>query len=230
MATILQVLALAAVTMLLFFGCVSDPKPTEGIQGKLVQNAEGLIGEVQPANTEGPAINCTLAVKQSSIVVGEQVDIALNSSFAGRVRFDIICGEETKYLISENTLTLETNCMFDTPGDYNVTVKANEHECASANVEVRKKANGTCSIDSASIERDLASFYYKWNVNFDGFSDGDVLTWVCDNTVAKKKISSDPVWGMPRFDILSCDFPGKPRGDEINVSIGGVPCGKVSTK
>ena len=77
---------------------------------------------------------------------------------------------------------------------------------------------------------DLASFYYKWTVHFDGFSDGDVLAWVCDNTVTKKKISSDPIWGMPRFETLSCDFSGRPAGDYINVSISGVPCGQVPTR
>ena len=233
--------ALAVIAMLLLFGCVSEPKPSEGMQGIVVKNAEELIGGVQPAKTEplpatqaqspaGQKINCTLAVKQSEIVAGEQADMALSSSFAGSAQFDLACGNETKRIASENTLLLETKCRFDAPGTQAISVKANGQECARATVEVRKKASGTCSIDSKSIEMDLASFYYKWTVHFDGFTDGDVLAWVCDNTVTKKKISSDPIWGMPRLETLSCDFPGKPVQDYINVSISGVPCGQVPTR
>ena len=241
MATVLHVLALAAIAALLLPGCVSEPKPTEGMQGIVVQNAEGLIGNVQaPQANASPSppkqnaleqqINCTLGVKQPVIVAGEQVGITLDSRFSGSAKFDLICGNETRHLFTENSLVLETDCRFDTPGTQTISVKANGRECASAIVEVRKKAGGACSIDGASIERDMASFYYKWKVDFDGFSDGDMLTWVCDSTVAKKRITSDPIWGMPRFEVLSCDFPSKPREDYINVSISGVPCGKVPTR
>ncbi|MCX6771819.1 MAG: hypothetical protein NTX79_07225 [Candidatus Micrarchaeota archaeon] len=241
MEMVLRALAFAAMASLLFFGCVSEPKPSEGMQGIVVQNAEKVIGNAQPsdAGTQtatppqsggGQQVNCTLAVKQSAIVAGEQVDIALNSRFSGSATFDLACGEETRRLVSENTLALETKCKFDTPGTQNITVMANGRECASAVVEVRKKAGGACSIDSGSIERDFASFQYRWIVYFDGFSEGDTLAWVCDSTVSRKRITSDPVWGMPRYEILSCGFPGKPLGDYINVSISGVPCGQVSTR
>jgi len=232
-------LALSIALALLLFGCVSEPKPDEGMQGIVVQNAEGLIGEVQPAKTGaqpppqgalGQRINCTLAVRQPAIVAGETVDITLDSRFQGSARFDLVCGNETRHLLTEDSLALEMACRFDEPGTHTISVSANGSECASATVEVRKKAGGTCSIGSAGMERDFSSHYYKWTVYFDGFSDGDVLAWVCDSTVARKKISSDPVWGMPRFETLSCGFPGTPREDYINVSISGVPCGKVSTR
>jgi len=238
---VLRALALAVACALLLSGCVSEPKPTEGVQGIVVQSAEGLIGEIQPAKTEPQPevhpqnatqerINCTLAVKQPVIVAGEQVDITLNSRFQGSAIFDLACGDETRRLVSDDTLTLETKCRFDAPGTHTIVVNANGRECASATVEVRKKAGGTCSIDSASIERDFSSYYYKWTVYFDGFSDGDVLKWVCGNTVASKRITSDPIWGMPRLEVLSCDFPSAPAEDYIDVSIGGVLCGKVSTR
>ena len=241
MAASPRALALAAVAALLLFGCVSEPKPASGMQGIVVQNAEGLLGNVQnqssasqpatPAqNATGQPINCTLAVKQSVILAGEQVDISLGSHFTGSARFDLACGNETRSLISENTLALETKCKFDTPGAQTILVRANGQECASATVEVRKKAGGNCSIDSTSIVRDLSSFYYKWTVRFDGFTDGDVLAWVCDNTVSKEKLSSDPIWGMPRLETLSCGFPGRPAQDYIHVSISGVQCGQVPTR
>ncbi len=236
MAASPRALALAAVAALLLFGCVSEPKPASGMQGVVVQNAEGLLGNVQnqsaapqPATT-AQQISCTLAVKQSVILAGEQADISLSSRFPGSARFDLVCGNETRSLLSENTLVLETKCKFDTPGQQTILVRANGRECASATVVVRRKAGGNCSIDSASIEKDLATFYYKWTVHFDGFADGDVLTWACDNTVAKETLSSDPVWGMPRLEALSCDFPSRPVGDYINVSISGVPCGQVPTR
>jgi|GEM_PF-2916919 len=241
MASAFHALALAAIAALLFFGCVSEPKPTSGMQGIVVQNAEGLIGEVQapkagaqPATPEqdasGQRINCTLAVKPSAIVAGEMVGITLNSRFAGSARFDLMCGNETRSLTSENTLALDTSCRFDAPGEHMIYVMANGRECASAVVEARRKAGGNCSIDSASIERDLASYYYKWKVDFDGFSDGDTLTWACGNTVSRKKLSSDLIWGMPLFEVLSCDYPSRPADDYISVSISGVQCGKVSTR
>jgi len=232
----LHALALAIVAALLLFGCASEPKPTEGMQGIVVQSAEGLIGEVQPPKAGGQGgasaqkINCTLAVKQASIVAGEQVDISLSAHFQGSARFDLLCDDEARSLISENTLVLETSCRFDAPGSHIISVSANGQECARAVVEARKKAGGNCSIDGASIEKDLASYYYKWKVDFDGFSGGDTLIWVCDSTVARKTIESDPIWGMPRFELLSCDFPGRPSADYINVSISGVPCGKISTR
>ena len=236
MANVSPALALAFMAALLICGCASDSKPTNGMQNLVVQNAEGLVGDVQPAKTEPPPntaeprINCTLAVKQAAIVAGEQVDVTLASRFSGSARFDFVCGDEERHLIRENSLELETKCKFNTPGTQIISVKANGRECANATVEVRKKAGGTCSIDNTSIERDLTAFYYKWTVYFDGFSDGDTLTWVCGNTVTKKKISSDPIWGMPRLDMLSCDFPGMPSAEYIDVSISGVPCGKISTK
>jgi hypothetical protein len=165
------------------------------MQGIVVQNAEGLIGEVQPGKTEpqpapaqssgGQAINCTLAVKQATIVAGEQADISLNSRFSGSAQFDIACGQESRRLISEDTLALEAKCKFDTPGTSVITVKANGRECANATVEVRKKAGGVCSIDSTSIVKDPSAF---------------------------------------------CDFASAPAADYIDVSISGVPCGKISTR
>ena len=236
MANVSHVLALALMATLLVCGCALDSKPASGMQNLVVQNAEELVVDAQPAKTEPlpntaePQINCTLAVKQAVIIAGEQIDMTLTSRFPGSARFDFVCGDEERHLISENSLELETKCKFNTPGTQNISVKANGRECANATVEVRKKAGGTCSIDNASIERDLAAFYYKWTVYFDGFSDGDTLTWVCGNTVSKKKLSSDPIWGMPRLDMLSCDFPGMPSVDYIDVSISGMPCGKISTR
>jgi len=232
------VLAVAAALMLLF-GCASEPKPSEGMQGIVVQNAEGLLGEVQapkagqqaqPEQGAGQAVDCTLVVKQAAIVAGEQADIALNARFSGSAQFDLACGNETRRLLSENTLALEAKCRFDTPGTQSITVKANGRTCANASIEVRGKAGGVCGIDGASVVRDLSSYRYSWTVYFNGFSDGDVLTWVCGSTVAKKRLSNDPVWGMPRLESLSCDFPGRPSVDYINVSISGVPCGTVPTR
>ncbi|MFA6328414.1 MAG: hypothetical protein WCY41_03135 [Candidatus Micrarchaeia archaeon] len=154
MAIASYALALAAMAALLLFGCMAEPKPAEGMQGIVVQNAEGLINEVQPAKT------------------GTQAT---------------------------------------TPGQ-NATESKN------------------CSIGSASVVRGFSSFYYEWTIHFDGFSDGDTLTWACGRTVAKKTISSGPVWGMPRFEVVSCDFPSAPKDDYINVSIGGVQCGQAPAR
>lgn len=89
---------------------------------------------------------------------------------------------------------------------------------------------GKCSIDEASVERDFASHYYKFTVNFTGFAQNSTLQWVCDNTVAKERLAGTPALGMPLFEIVSCDFPAKPRKDFIAVSIDGVECGNVSTR
>jgi len=227
-----------AAALILLFGCASEPKPSEGVQGIVVQSAGGLLDEVQapkaepaaPGQEAGQEVNCTLVVKQAAIVAGEQADIALNARFSGSAQFDLACGNDTRRLLSENTLALETRCKFDSPGTQSITVKANGRTCANASIDVRKKAGGVCSIDGASIVRDLSAYSYSWTVYFDGFSDGDMLTWVCGNTVAKKRLSSDPIWGMPRFESLSCDFPGRPAVDYMNVSISGVPCGTVPTR
>ena len=164
------------------------------------------------------------------MLVGEQAGITLSSNFSGSAQFDIVCENKVESLVSDETLLIETSCKFDTPGMKKIVVKANGAECASANIEVREKARGSCHIDMASVERDLSAHSYRWTLYFSGFEAGDEMTWACDNTVAKKKIAADMVFGMPLYDILSCDFPGAPRGDAINVSIEGVPCGQVPTR
>jgi len=235
MARLAVLSALCAVAMLLLMGCASEPKPKEGVQGIVVQNAEGLLGQVQPAGNNATAqqpqdISCTLDVPAASALVGEQVSVVLKSSFQGSAQFDLACGNETRHLLSENTLVYETSCKFGTPGAQKVTAAANGKECASKTVQVLGKANGTCSIDAASVERDLQAHYYKWTVRFDGFSPGDEIVWVCDSTVSRMKLAGDPIWGMPRMETLSCNFPSTPKNDAITVSVGGVACGQVSTR
>ncbi|MFA6213780.1 MAG: hypothetical protein WC717_00695 [Candidatus Micrarchaeia archaeon] len=232
-----RVLPLLAICALLLPGCASEPRPNEGMQGQVVQNAVDVAGQVLPqappaTPPEGGGLraNCTLAVGQGTVIAGEEVEFSLNASFPGSARIEVKCGNRTRHLQSEGTLVIEEKCRLGEPGTHNITVSVDGRECASAIVEARKMAGGECSIDNATVVRDFSSYTYVWAVAFGGFSDGDTMTWACDNTVAKKAIRGDPVLGMPLYEILSCDFPGEPRGDYINVSISGVQCGQVYTR
>jgi hypothetical protein len=45
-----------------------------------------------------------------------------------------------------------------------------------------------------------------------------------------KKLSGDAALGMPRYDIIYCDYPETPRKGAIEVFVGGVACGNISTR
>jgi len=173
---------------------------------------------------------CSLSAEPASITAGDGVKVRIGANFSGTRQFDLQCGNITRSLLSENTLAMETDCVLGEPGFQKISLSSGGQECASAVVEVRGKAAGTCHIDSASVERDLSAYNYRWTVRFAGFSDGDVITWACDSTVGRKAIRDDPVWGMPLYESLSCDFPSAPKNGAIPVSIAGVQCGQVSTR
>jgi len=221
---------------MLLFGCTSEPKPKEGLQGVVVGSTEEMIGGIEPAkqpDSQGAkqqGINCFLTVRQEGLVAGGQADVSIMASFPGTMQFDFSCGNETRRLQGDGRLSLTAKCNLNEPGFQRMSLSSSGQECASAIIGVAGKGNGACYIDNASVQRDLGSYNYKWIVYFDGFANGDAVSWVCDSEIGKKIISTDPMWGLPRYQAVSCSFASRPKSDSINVMVGGKPCGQVSTR
>lgn|GEM_PF-1974425 len=212
----------------------ANPAAQQGNIANLPTLAHELTGT--PASQEASAlpsdlkVTCKVSVREGSYLVGDKVyvDISAYTGSSG-VNFTYKCGERAGMLSSGGIVDNTIFCQFASAGNNTVEVLANGHVCAEKAVFILP-ARGTCFIDSASVKRDLSSYYYEATVYFDGFTTGDPLKWVCDYTTTTRTFTSDPVLGMPRSESIYCDFPSKPKRDAIYVYMGDVPCGEISTR
>lgn len=244
-------LALSVLSMFLAFGCVviQQPQPAQPVQGNQ-QPSQGNVqsppavnertgAAVSPDETPKPpeSLNntqttCALTLTPDIIFAGDSTEIGFSISTKGDTAFTYNCGNETRGISTGGLTNGVRLCQFNDAGAQAVWIKADNEVCAQQmlTVKPRNLSPRNCNIDESSIVRNLQDYTYQATVNFDGFEPTDNLTWVCDFTTAKKTIGGDPVLGMPKYSIISCDYSSTPRKDNIDVSIAGVPCGSISTR
>lgn len=238
----LAVFALLAAAVLLF-GCTYPQVPQQGAQqnGQITtppqQNeltGTGAQPQEEQEVVEVPAekqYTCALELSPPTIYAGDSTDITFAVSTKDDVEFTYNCGEEGELGISTGGLTSGSRlCQFKTAGEQQVWIKADGKICAQKTLTVLsaefKPRN--CSVNLT--KKDLQDYYYEMLVEFDGFMPGDNITWKCGYTIAKKPIAGDPSFGMPRYEIISCDFNTRPPYDTIIVSVADVVCGEISTR
>lgn len=247
-------LALLIASMLLAFGCVVIQQPAQIAQG----NQQPLKQPPAPGNVQSPpAVNertgaavspnetlkpsesldktqttCALTLNPDTIFAGDSTEIGFSVSTKGDAAFTYSCGGETMGISTGGLTNGVRLCQFKEAGEQIVWIKADGEVCAQKILAVKPRslAPRNCRIDESSIVRNLQDYTYQATVYFDGFEPNDSLTWTCDFTTAKKTIGGDPVLGMPKYSIISCDYTAQPRKDTIAVSVAGVPCGTISTR
>lgn len=220
-------------------GAEVEPKNTTPAQNQsplentTIQYVENATNTTVQANVTKQQVknSCSLALYPESVAAGDSVEVSYTVYSEGNTRFTYSCGDEVRR-ISEGGLTTGTGlCHFSNEGEQTVWIKADDEICAQKTLNVSKgSAKRKCYIDTGSVQKNLQSYSYSATVYFDGFKPGDKLVWVCDYTTASKTLAGDPNAGMPRMEIISCDFNGRPLRDAIQVSVGNVSCGEISTR
>ena len=233
MKVILIVLLAAA---LVIAGCASQQGSQNAALPTAVQERTGA--EVQPQQAvqqtggtqQNAKINCVLTLTPGTINAGDATDIGFSVYSDGNTKFTYNCGDEVREISAGGLITGSRLCNFMQAGEQTVWIKAEGVLCAQKTLTV--KASGTaksCYIDPSSVEKDLQAYSYTATVHFDGFAPGDKLIWVCDRTTATRVLVGTTA-GMPRQEIISCDYNGRPTKDSITVSIAGTSCGEISTR
>lgn len=173
---------------------------------------------------------CALTLDPSAIYAGESASIGFSVQTKDNVKFEYNCGTEMREISTGGLTSGSRLCRFDAPGETQVWIKADGVICAQKTLTVlsREFKPKNCSVKL--LEKNLETYFYKMQVDFDGFLPGDNITWKCGYTTAKKPIAGDPAFGMPRQEILSCEFSARPPYDTIPVSMAGVECGEISTR
>lgn len=193
-----------------------------------------------PALNETPAqpqgrYTCSLTLEPSSIQQGQTTKIGYSVWSEANVKFTYNCGNETAGIATGGLTAGSKLCEFDTPGNIAVRIKADGAVCAEKNLTVLKRAEGTapklCWIEEQSIQRRLApDYYYAATVRYEGFSENDTMTWICDYTTARSVLGGGPFGGMSAQKEIYCDFSQTPGKDYIDVEINGTSCGSMSTR
>jgi hypothetical protein len=194
-------------------------------------NASGAGGEGEKSNT-----TCTITLNPPAIYAGGSTEVRYSVYTAENTVFTFNCGNQIKEISTGGLISGAQMCQFNSPGDQIVRIKDGGRTCAQATLSVMERGAAApeqqkiCQIDESSVKRDFAAYHYEARVDFSGFSPNDELKWVCDYTVTRKKLGSDPVMGMPLYYDIYCDFSKTPYKDSIDVSIGNVSCGSISTR
>lgn len=230
----------ALVVPILLLGCTISP-PQPAAQQQLAQNPPA-IGERTGAGVENAAAQpqpqagrtCALTLNPSTIYAGSSTEVGFAVQSGQKVVFTYNCGKEILEISSGGLTTGYRLCQFDPPGSVDVWIKADGTVCAQKTLLVQqpvaRQAAKACSIDQSSVKRDLASYYYEARVQFSGFAPEDEIVWVCDYTTTRQKLGGGGAMGMPLYSEIYCDFAGRPKNSTIEVSVGGVSCGGISTR
>ncbi|MFA6213733.1 MAG: hypothetical protein WC717_00450 [Candidatus Micrarchaeia archaeon] len=174
---------------------------------------------------------CSLTLNPSTIPPGSSTDIGFAVQSEQKVVFTYNCGNEIREISTGGLTSGSRLCQFDTPGSVNVWIKADGAVCAQKTLIVQPLQTAkTCYIDQASVKRDLANYYYEARVQFLGFAPQDELVWICDRTTARHPLGGGGSAGMPLYSDIYCDFANQPVNSAIEVSIGDVSCGSISTR
>ena len=233
-----------AVTLLLL-GCTYPQPPAQPPAG--AQNPQGettppqqneLTGTGTQPQEEQPVVElpqkkqytCSLELNPSAIYAGESTDITFAVSTKDEVRFTYNCGDEVREISTGGLTSGSRLCQFKTAGEQQVWTKADGAVCAQKTLPVLSREFKPKNWSVNLTKKDLQGYYYEMQVDFDGFLPGDNITWKCGYTIAKKAITGDPTFGMPRQEIISCDFSSRPPYDTIPVSVDGAECGEISTR
>ena len=178
---------------------------------------------------------CSLEISPATITAGSSTDISISVYTPDRVEFEYNCGNDVRGITTGGLSKLTRLCQFNDVGVVNVWVKADGKICAQKTLIVKPRETlsqvaKTCSIDSASVKRDLSSYYYEAKVNFAGFSAQDEIVWTCDYTVATQKLGDGGLFVDSRSKVISCDYDDRPVKESITVSVGNMNCGTISTR
>ena len=175
---------------------------------------------------------CSLTLTPSTIYAGSSTEIGFAVQSKGSVVFTYNCGNEIREISTGGLTGGSRLCQFNSPGNVNVWIKADGVVCAQKTLIVQQPQTTakTCYIDQSSVKRNLVNYYYEARVQFSGFSPQDVLVWTCDRTTARHTIGGDEAMGMPLYSDIYCDFNGQPTNSAIDVSIGSISCGSISTR
>lgn len=245
------VFALIAAALLLL-GCAAS-QPGTGEQGQQpaagAQNPQekttppqqkeltgtGTQPESQPVETQVPPAQkklytCALTLSPETIQAGQSTDIGFSVSTKDNVVFTYNCGDEVREISTGGLTGGSRLCQFNTAGTVQVWIKADGEVCAQKLLTVRPNvpSNANCSVNLTG--RNAESDYYEMRVDFTGFAPEENITWTCDYTTINRMIGGTAVVGMPLYEIISCDYSEKPRKDFIEVFVGGLKCGQVSTR
>ena len=226
-----------AVISLLLLGCTGTPQQPTAQQP--VQNQPAIAARTG-ANVENTTIQpiqpkqqtCALTLNPSTINPGGSTEIGFAVQSEQKVEFTYNCGSDIRVISTGGLTSGFRLCQFDTPGNVDVWIKADGIVCAQKTLAVQpSQAAKTCQIDQTSVKRDLGNYVYEARVNFSGFAPQDELVWVCDHTTTRHPLGGGgAVLGMPLYSDIYCDFTGRPINDSIDVSIGSVSCGSISTR
>jgi hypothetical protein len=223
---------------ILLLGCTGAQQQPAGQQQQPAQNPTAINARTG-ANVENASAppaqpkqqTCALTLSPSSINAGSSTEIGFAVQSAQSVVFTYNCGNEIREISTGGLTSGSRLCQFDAPGEVNVWIKADGAICAQKTLVVQEpRIAKTCHIDQSSVKRDLTNYYYEARVQFAGFSPQDVLVWACDRTTARHTLGGGGATGMPLYSDIYCDFPGKPTSSTIDVSIGDVSCGSISTR
>lgn len=238
-----KILLMATVILsILLLGCTAIQQSAAqppAAQQQPVQNPPAINARTG-ANVENPSVqpqqqpkqyDCTLTLTPSTIDAGSSTEIGFAVQSGQTVKFTYNCGNEIREISSGGLTTGSRLCQFNTPGNVDLWIKADGVVCAQKTLIVQQpQVAKTCYIDQSSVKRDLTNYYYEARVQFSGFSPQDELVWICDHTTARHTLGGDGAIGMPRYSDIYCDFNGRPENSAIDVSIGSVSCGSISTR
>lgn len=237
-AKLFLVAVAVVIVSILLLGCISAPQqPAQPAQNPPSINAR------TGANVEPPTIlpqeqtpaqkkyTCSLTLNPATIDAGSSTQIGFAVHSDANPSFTYNCGDEIREISTGGLTTGFRLCQFNSPGNVEVWIKADGTTCAQQTLTVQQaQIAKTCSIDQSSVQRDLTNYYYDAMVQFSGFSPQDELMWICDYTTATKKLGGGGAAGMPLYTNIYCDFTGQPVSGTIEVSIGNVSCGSISTR
>ncbi|MCX6771251.1 MAG: hypothetical protein NTX79_04305 [Candidatus Micrarchaeota archaeon] len=235
MDTGLLLMAAVALSILLLgcTGALSQPEAQQAQNAPAINARTGTNVENATAQPQQPKQHtCALTLNPSTINAGSSTEIGFAVQSEQKVVFTYNCGNDIREISTGGLTSGFRLCQFDAPGSADVWIKADGAICAQKTLIVQQpQAAKTCYINQSSVKRDLINYVYDARVQFTGFSPSDELVWVCDHTTTKHPLGGGGVaMGMPLYSDIYCGFTGRPINDAIEVSIGGVSCGSISTR
>jgi hypothetical protein len=226
----------AVIISILLLGCTGTPQQPAtqqqpasnppAINARTGTNVENTSAQPQ----QQKQYTCSLTLTPSTIDAGSSTDIGFAVQTQESVVFTYNCGDEIREISTGGLTGGSRLCQFNTPGNVDVWIKADGVVCAQETLVVQQPQTAkTCYINQSSVKRDLTNYHYEARVQFSGFSPQDELVWVCDHTTARHTLGGSTL-GMPLYSDIYCYFSSQPENSTIDVSIGNVSCGSISTR
>ncbi|MCX8175417.1 MAG: hypothetical protein N3E51_04385 [Candidatus Micrarchaeota archaeon] len=191
---------------------------------------ESCTKQLEVSKQEEKSYTCSLSLNPETIYAGEATEVSFAVSAKGGVKFTYNCGDEVREISTGGLTGGSRLCQFGTPGEQAVWIKADGTLCAQQTLTVLPRNGKPKGCNVSVLERNLADYYYKMRVEWEGFDAPVKLSWVCDGTNRTNTYLEDPVLGLQKYEIIDCKFSGRPKRDFIFVSVNGIGCGQVSTR